>query len=81
MAGEEQEIFKDVDRIHFHGEGAATTLFPRNAAALPTLGCDDRVRHAHRAVAVEGEGPEARQMMATLLRAMMATGTLLRASA
>ena len=61
MAGEVQEIFEDVDRTHFCEENAAAALFPRYVASLPTLACDERVGHAHRAVAVESEGSQAHQ--------------------
>ena len=55
-----QQINKEVDRAHHRGEAAADARAQGDVASLDPLGSEDTVVHAHRAVAVEAEGPQAR---------------------
>ena len=60
MAEEVQQIYEDVDRAHPREEASADSHALGDVAALDALETDVSVEHAHRAVAVEAEGPQAR---------------------
>ena len=52
--------YKEVDRALRRGEASADARAMEHVAFRYPLGSDDTVVHAHRAVAVEAEGPQAR---------------------
>ena len=56
-----QQVYKDVDGAHDRGEASADAGAPGDVASPPDpLASDEPVIHAHRAVAIEAEGPQAR---------------------
>ena len=59
MAGEVQEVSREVDRAHHRGEEAADARVRGNVASLASpRGSEGCVDHAHGAVALEAEAEE-----------------------